>query len=335
MQIGMIGLGKMGGYMVKRLLLKGHECVVYARRQEVLDEFSALGAVATNTYKNFIVKLTKPRVVWLMVPAATVDNLIDELTPLLDEGDILIDGGNSNYKDDIIRSKKLKEKKINYLDIGTSGGIWGFKRGYCMMIGGDEASFSHIEPAIKDLAPGVEAAHKLEERKNIISTAENGYLYCGPAGAGHFVKMIHNGIEYGIMAAYAEGMNILKHANIGQKSHDIDVETAPLANPENFQYNLNLPDIAELWRRGSVISSWLLDLTSAALAESENLEEFSGRVSDSGEGRWAAIAAIEEGVPAPIITTSLYQRFTSQKESEFGDKLLSALRKQFGGHKEK
>jgi len=334
MQIGMIGLGRMGANMVKRLLKGGHQCVVYDRSTKAVEDLVNEGAVGSKSLAEFIEKLTPPRPVWLMIPAAFVDSSIDELLVLIQKNDILIDGGNSYYIDDIRRANELREKGIHYVDVGTSGGVWGLERGYCQMIGGEKEIVAHLDPIFKTLAPGPEAV-SLTPGKSGASTAEQGYLHCGPSGAGHFVKMVHNGIEYGLMAAYAEGLNVLHHANVGKLDHAKDAETTPLRNPDHYQYDFNLADITELWRRGSVVASWLLDLTAAALAEQPQLEKFSGRVSDSGEGRWTVQAAVEEGVPAPVLSAALYQRFSSRGEGDFGSKVLSALRFQFGGHVER
>ena len=334
MQIGMIGLGRMGANMVKRLLKGGHQCVVYDRSAKAVEDLANQGAVGAKSLSEFIEKLTPPRPVWLMIPAAFVDSSIDELLALIQKNDILIDGGNSYYIDDIRRANELREKGIHYVDVGTSGGVWGLERGYCQMIGGEKEIVSHLDPIFKTLAPGPDAV-SLTPGKSGGTTAEQGYLHCGPSGAGHFVKMVHNGIEYGLMAAYAEGLNVLHHANIGKLDHVKDAETTPLRNPDHYQYDFNLADITELWRRGSVVASWLLDLTAAALAEQPQLEKFSGRVSDSGEGRWTVQAAVEEGVPAPVLSAALYQRFSSRGEGDFGNKVLSALRFQFGGHVER
>ncbi len=335
MQIGMIGLGRMGGDMVQRLLRQGHACVVYGRRAEAVEPFVEAGAVGTLSYAEFVARLATPRVIWMMVPAAAVEGVIDTIAPLLEAGDILVDGGNSNYQDDIRRSSTLQAKGIRYLDVGTSGGVWGLERGYCLMIGGELEAVQTLDPVFRALAPGSNAAQPTPGRSQGSSTAEQGYLHCGTSGAGHFVKMIHNGIEYGLMAAYAEGFNILKHANVGSRQQERDAETTPLRHPEHFQYNFNLADIAEVWRRGSVIPSWLLDLTAQALNESPELDGYSGRVSDSGEGRWTLSTAIEAGVPTPVLSTALYQRFSSRGEAGFADQLLSAMRYHFGGHVEK
>ena len=334
MQIGMIGLGRMGANMVKRLIKGGHQCVVYDRNTKAVEDLAGAGAIGANSLPEFIKKLQPPRPIWLMIPAAFVDASINELIALIQKDDILIDGGNSYYIDDIRRANELREKGIHYVDVGTSGGVWGLERGYCQMIGGEKDIVAHLDPIFKTLAPGQESVAATPGRNNN-STADQGYLHCGPSGAGHFVKMIHNGIEYGLMAAYAEGLNVLHHANIGKLDHAKDAETTPLRNPDHYQYDFNLADITELWRRGSVVASWLLDLTAVALAEQPQLEKFSGRVSDSGEGRWTIQAAIEEGVPAPVLSAALYQRFSSRGEGDFGNKVLSALRFQFGGHVER
>ncbi len=335
MQLGMIGLGRMGANMVRRLIGGGHECVVFDMSPKAVAELAKDQAVGASSMADFVAKLSKPRAIWLMVPAAVVDKAIADLLPLLAKGDVLIDGGNSYYVDDIRRAKELAAKGIHYVDVGTSGGVWGLERGYCMMIGGEEAIVKRLDPILKRLAPGRGDVPRTPGRGNAGGTSEEGYLHCGPNGAGHFVKMVHNGIEYGLMAAYAEGLNILKHANVGKNGREVDAETTPLRNPEHYQYDLNIPEIAEVWRRGSVVASWLLDLTASALIESPDLGEFSGRVSDSGEGRWTILAAIDEGVPAEVLTASLYERFSSRGEAEFQNKLLSAMRFQFGGHHEK
>jgi 6-phosphogluconate dehydrogenase len=334
MQIGMIGLGRMGANMVRRLLKGGHQCVVFDRSPKVVQELVEEKAVGSSSLADFVKKLTKPRVVWLMVPAAVVDKTIADLLPSLEAGDILIDGGNSYYIDDIRRAKELAPKGIHYVDVGTSGGVWGLERGYCMMIGGENTVVKHLDPIFARLAPGPGDIPRTPGREKA-GTAELGYLHCGPNGAGHFVKMVHNGIEYGIMAAYAEGLSVLRAANIGKQKHEIDAETTPLRDPEHYQYDLNLPDITEVWRRGSVIASWLLDLTASALIKNPDLANFSGRVSDSGEGRWTIKAAIDEAVPAHVLTAALYERFSSRGEADFADKLLSAMRYEFGGHLEK
>jgi len=335
MQLGMIGLGRMGANMVRRLLRAGHQCVVYDRSPQTVEELVKEKAVGASSLQAFLKRLDKPRAVWLMVPAAVVDATIADLLPHLEPGDILIDGGNSYYVDDIRRAKELAAKQIHYVDVGTSGGVWGLERGYCMMIGGPDQTVRRLDPVFKTLAPGVSDIPHTPGRERIGGTAEQGYLHCGPSGAGHFVKMVHNGIEYGVMAAYAEGLGVLRGANIGKHAHEIDAETTPLRDPEHYQYDLNLRDIAEVWRRGSVIASWLLDLTAAALVEDAGLGKFAGRVSDSGEGRWTIKAAIDEAVPVPVLTTALYERFSSRGEADFQDKLLSAMRFQFGGHVEK
>ena len=335
MQMGMIGLGRMGANMVRRLLRGGHHCVVFDRSQKAVDELVQEKAVGAASLADLVQKLEKPRALWLMVPAAVVDQTISELAPHLEKGDILIDGGNSYYIDDIRRAKELASKGIHYVDVGTSGGVWGLERGYCMMIGGETGVVNLLDPIFKRLAPGTGDIPKTPGRENIAGTAEQGYLHCGPNGAGHFVKMVHNGIEYGMMAAYAEGLGVLRQANVGKQKAVIDAETTPLRDPEHYQYELNLRDIAEVWRRGSVVASWLLDLTAAALVEDPALAKFAGRVSDSGEGRWTIKAAIDEGVPVPVLSASLYQRFSSRGDADYEDKLLSAMRYQFGGHLEK
>ncbi|MEN8107139.1 MAG: phosphogluconate dehydrogenase (NAD(+)-dependent, decarboxylating) [Pseudomonadota bacterium] len=335
MQLGMIGLGRMGANMVQRLMRAGHECVVFDRDTDAVKALAAEGATGTTDLDEFIAALAAPRAIWLMVPAAVADDVIDDLSGRLDTGDILIDGGNSYYRDDISRAASLRERGIHYLDVGTSGGVWGLERGYCLMIGGETETVNHLEPLFATLAPGIGEIPRTPGHNGEPSTAEQGYLHCGPAGAGHFVKMVHNGIEYGLMAAYAEGLNILEHANVGSAEHALDAETSPLRNPEAFRYDIDLPAVTELWRRGSVISSWLLDLTAEALHKSPQLSEFGGRVSDSGEGRWTSIAAIESGAPARVLTTALYDRFSSRGEGDFADKVLSAMRFGFGGHHEK
>ncbi|MDB5291534.1 MAG: 6-phosphogluconate dehydrogenase, decarboxylating [Phycisphaerales bacterium] len=335
MQIGMIGLGRMGANMVRRLLKGGHQCVVYDRSPDAVKEMAAAGAVGTASLAAFVKSLAKPRAVWLMVPAAVVDATIHDLLDQLESGDVIIDGGNSYYVDDIRRAKALLPKQIHYVDVGTSGGVWGAERGYCLMIGGETPIVQHLDPIFATLAPGVGEIPRTPGREKVGGTSEKGYLHCGPNGAGHFVKMVHNGIEYGLMAAYAEGFGILREANIGKREQESDAETTPLREPERYHYDFNLGDIAEVWRRGSVIASWLLDLTAASLIEDAELSRFEGRVSDSGEGRWTIAAAIDEAVPAPVLTAALYQRFTSRGEADFQDKLLSAMRFQFGGHKEK
>ena len=335
MQLGMIGLGRMGANMVRRLMRAGHTCVVYDVSQKVVQELAKEGATGASSLDDFVPKLQKPRAVWMMVPAALVDRMIKDLSGKLEKKDILIDGGNSYYRDDIRRGKELKPMGIHYVDVGTSGGVWGLDRGYCQMIGGEETIVKHLDPIFSTLAPPIETAPRTPGREKGGSTAEHGYLHCGPHGAGHFVKMVHNGIEYGLMAAYAEGLNILQQANIGKREHGTDAETSPLRDPEAFQYDLNLPDITELWRRGSVVGSWLLDLTAIALLKSRDLSTFSGSVADSGEGRWTIEAAVDEGVPAPVLTAALFQRFSSRGESDFADKVLSAMRFEFGGHVER
>src|SRR5215475_5918739 len=335
MQLGMVGLGRMGSNMVRRLLRGGHDCVVYNRSPKPVEELVKEKAVGTSSLKDLAGKLKKPRAVWLMVPAATVDSIIGSILPDLDPGDILIDGGNSYYVDDIRRAKELASKQIHYVDVGTSGGIWGLERGYCMMIGGEPNAVKHLDPIFATLAPGMGEIARTRGREKIGGTAEQGYLHCGPNGAGHFVKMVHNGIEYGVMAAYAEGLNVLHNANAGKQQNATDAETTPLRHPEYYQYDFNLRDVAEVWRRGSVIASWLLDLTAAALVQDPGLANFAGRVSDSGEGRWTIKAAIDEAVPTPVLTASLYERFSSRGEADYADKLLSAMRFGFGGHLEK
>jgi len=335
MQLGMIGLGRMGANMVRRLQKNGHQCVVYDRSPESVKQLVGEGATGSTSIDDFIGKLQKPRAIWLMVPAAVVDATIADLAPKLSKDDILIDGGNSYYIDDIRRAKELAPKGIHYVDVGTSGGVWGLERGYCQMIGGEQSTVKHLDPIFKTLAPGRGNVDRTPGRERAPGTAEEGYLHCGPSGAGHFVKMVHNGIEYGLMAAYAEGLNILKHANAGKSHREVDAETTPLRNPEHYQYDFNLADVAEVWRRGSVVASWLLDLTAISLLEQPTLERYSGRVSDSGEGRWTIIAGIESGAPAPVLTESLYERFTSRGENDFASKILSAMRFQFGGHIEK
>jgi len=335
MQLGMIGLGRMGANMVRRLIKGGHQCTVFDMSPKAVQALAAEGAVGAASLADLVGKLAKPRALWLMVPAAVVDRTIADLLPHLEAGDTLIDGGNSYYIDDIRRAQELAPGRIDYVDVGTSGGVWGLDRGYCMMIGGPTPTVQRLDPILRTLAPGIGDVERTPGRDKLPGTAEAGYLHCGPSGAGHFVKMVHNGIEYGIMAAYAEGMNVLRAANIGKKTHDIDAETTPLRNPEHYQFDLNLPDIAEVWRRGSVIASWLLDLTASALVKDPALAQFSGRVSDSGEGRWTIKAAIDEAVPTPVLTTALYERFSSRGEADFQDRLLSAMRFEFGGHIEK
>jgi 6-phosphogluconate dehydrogenase len=336
MQLGMVGLGRMGANMVRRLLKDGHECVVFDMSPKAVSDLTAENAVGSASLADLVKKLRKPRAVWLMVPAAVVDRTIADILPALEPEDILIDGGNSYYIDDIRRAKELAPRRIHYADVGTSGGVWGLERGYCMMIGGEKPVVQHLDPIFATLAPGKGDIPPTPGREKMgAGTAERGYLHCGPNGAGHFVKMVHNGIEYGLMAAYAEGMGILRSANVGKQTHAIDAETTPLREPEHYQYDLNLPDIAELWRRGSVVASWLLDLTANALAKDPELAGFAGRVSDSGEGRWTIKAAIDEAVPAHVLSAALYDRFASRGEAEFANKLLSAMRYEFGGHIEK
>jgi 6-phosphogluconate dehydrogenase len=335
MQLGMIGLGRMGSNMVRRLQRGGHKCVVYDMHPEPVKDLVKEGAEGSASLDEFVKKLAKPRALWLMVPAAVVDSTLEKLVPLLEPGDVVIDGGNSYYVDDIRRAAELQKKGLLYVDVGTSGGVWGLERGYCMMIGGPDDVVKRLDPIFATLAPSVDSAPRTPGRENKGGTAEHGYLHCGPNGAGHFVKMVHNGIEYGIMASYAEGMAILNHANVGKMGQTNDAETTPLGEPKLYQYDFILPDIAEVWRRGSVIASWLLDLTAIALLKDPCLVEFSGRVSDSGEGRWTIKAAIDEAVPAPVLTTALYERFASRGQASFADKLLSAMRYQFGGHVEK
>jgi 6-phosphogluconate dehydrogenase len=335
MQLAMIGLGRMGANMVRRLMRHGHECVAYDRSQDAVKALAAEGAAGASSLADMVGKLAKPRAVWLMVPAAVVDASIAELAPLLERGDMIIDGGNSYYVDDLRRAGELRSKGIEYIDIGVSGGVWGRERGYCMMIGGSESAVTHLDPIFKALAPGVGDIPRTPGRASGRGTAEEGYLRCGSNGAGHFVKMVHNGIEYGLMAAYAEGLGVLQAADSGKRKQVADAETTPLRNPERYQYDFNLGEIAEVWRRGSVIASWLLDLTAAALVKDATLSGFAGRVSDSGEGRWTIKAAIDEAVPTPVLTTALYQRFNSRGDADFQNKLLSALRYEFGGHTEK
>ncbi len=334
MQLGMIGLGRMGSNMVRRLMNGGHSCVVYDRNQDAVKAAVAGGAAGASSLAEFVSKLDKPRAIWLMVPAGVVDASIDDLEPLLEAGDVVIDGGNSYYVDDIRRARRLAKRGIEYVDVGTSGGVWGLERGYCMMIGGSDRTVEHLDPIFKTLAPGLGTIERTPGRDRVGGTAEDGYLHCGRSGAGHFVKMVHNGIEYGIMASYAEGLGILRSANVGREDRPVDAETTPLRDPEDYQYELNLPDIAEVWRRGSVIASWLLDLTASALLKDPDLSNFGGRVADSGEGRWTIKAAIDEAVPAPVLTAALYERFSSRGEAEFQNKLLSAMRYEFGGHVE-
>jgi 6-phosphogluconate dehydrogenase len=335
MQLGMIGLGRMGANMARRLIRNGHECVVFNRSPEAVKQLVQEMAIGATSLEDLVKKLAKPRAIWMMVPAAVVDDTIAGLLPHIDEGDILIDGGNSYYVDDIRRAKELAKRRIHYIDVGTSGGVWGLERGYCLMIGGEREVVQRLDPIFSTLAPGVGAIPSTPGRQKPAGTADRGYLHCGPNGAGHFVKMIHNGIEYGIMAAYAEGLGILRSANVGNQKHGADAETTPLRDPEHYQYDFDLSEIAELWRRGSVIASWLLDLTATALNEDPSLSNFAGRVSDSGEGRWTIKAAIDEAVPIPVLTSALFERFESRGEAGFIDKVMSAMRYQFGGHVEK
>ncbi len=336
MQLAMVGLGRMGANMVKRLVAHGHECVVFDMSAKAVDDLAKQNGVdGASSMEDLIGQLAKPRAIWLMIPAGVVEETIAKIAPHLEAGDILIDGGNSYYIDDIRRAKALAEKGIEYVDVGTSGGVWGEQRGYCMMIGGSEATVKHLDPIFKTIAPGIGTIDRTSGRKEGVGTSEEGYLHCGPNGAGHFTKMVHNGIEYGMMAAYAEGFAVLKAANIGKHLEEIDAETTPLRDPEHYQYDLDIPEISEVWRRGSVIASWLLDLTAAALIEDPSLSKFGGRVSDSGEGRWTIKAGIDEGVPTPVLSSALYARFSSRGNAEFSDKLLSAMRYQFGGHLEK
>jgi 6-phosphogluconate dehydrogenase len=335
MQLGMIGLGRMGANLVRRLMRDGHRTVVYDVNAEAVKALGGEGAVGATTLEDFVQKLEAPRAMWLMLPAAIVQQTLDQLVPLLDAGDAVIDGGNSYYRDDIARAKQLAPKKVHYLDCGTSGGVWGLDRGYCLMIGGEDEVVERLDPIFKTIAPGEGSAEPTPSRTRHGGTAPDGYLHCGPNGAGHFVKMVHNGIEYGMMASIAEGLSIIKHANAGKGSQVADAETTPLRNPEAYQYDIDVAEVAEVWRRGSVVGSWLVDLTANAFAGSPDLDDFAGRVSDSGEGRWTVLAAVDEGVPAPVITASLYERFESRGLGEFTDKILSAMRSEFGGHAEK
>jgi 6-phosphogluconate dehydrogenase len=336
MQIGMIGLGRMGGNMVRRLARNGHRCVVFNRTPAAIKAVVGERVTGSTDVKQLVSQLDKPRAVWVMLPSGEItENAVTELAGLLEPGDTIIDGGNSFYKDDARRAKSLKAKGIHYIDCGTSGGVWGLERGYCQMIGGETDVVKHLDPIFKSLAPGRGTIDRTPGRDKLGGTAEEGYLHCGPSGAGHFVKMVHNGIEYGLMAAYAEGLNILRHANVGKQKQETDAETTPLRNPEHYMYDFNLADVTEVWRRGSVIASWLLDLTAISFAEQPNLDKYSGRVSDSGEGRWTILAGIESGAPSPVLTEALYERFTSRGEADFANKILSAMRFQFGGHLEK
>ena len=335
MQLGMIGLGRMGANMVRRLMNDGHDCVVYDVSKDAVSELEGDGATGSGSLKEFVEKLDTPRAIWMMVPAGYVQDTVDQLAELLEADDVIVDGGNSFYRDDVDRAKQLAPKKIHYVDTGTSGGVWGIDRGYCLMIGGDEEAVKRLDPIFATIAPGVDSAERTPGRKGDPTPSENGYLHCGPTGAGHFVKMVHNGIEYGVMAAYAEGLNVIANADIGVRKQEVDAETAPLHNAKYYSYDIDTTEVAEVWRRGSVIGSWLLDLTAAALLDSPDLEGFGGRVSDSGEGRWTAQAAIDEGIPVGVLSTALFERFTSRGEADFADKLLSAMRSQFGGHEEK
>jgi len=335
MQLGMIGLGRMGANMVRRLMRHGHEAVVFDMSPDAVAQLAGEGAVGGASLEDFVAKLSQPRAVWLMVPAAVVDQTLDTLLPLLAAGDVVVDGGNSSYRDDIRRAERAGAQGVHYVDCGTSGGVWGLERGYAQMIGGDTDAVQRLAPIFRALAPGVEAAERTPGRAGELAAGEEGWLHCGPPGAGHFVKMVHNGIEYGLMQSYAEGMNVLKHANIGKHAQETDAETTPLRDPSHYQYELDVPAVAELWRRGSVVASWLLDLGAQALHESPNLDDYAGRVSDSGEGRWTVQAAVEEGVPAPVLAASLFSRFDSRGEADWGNRVLSAMRKAFGGHLEK
>jgi len=334
MQLGMIGLGRMGANIVRRLMRGGHTCVVFDVNAASIDALAAEGATPAHTLEEFAQKLEKPRAAWIMVPAGVTEQTIEQLTQHMEPGDIIIDGGNSYYRDDVDRAAALKAKGFHLVDCGTSGGVWGLERGYCLMIGGEDQVVQHLDPIWKTIAPGVDSAPRTPGRTGEPTAAEQGYLHCGPNGAGHFVKMVHNGIEYGLMAAYAEGLNIIKHSDVGKHTDQIDAENTPLRDPQYYQYDMDMPAVAEVWRRGSVVASWLLDLTAAALIEDPSLEKFAGRVSDSGEGRWTSIAAIDEAVPSPVISAALFQRFSSRGEALYADKLLSAMRKEFGGHQE-
>ncbi|MGV0990992.1 MAG: phosphogluconate dehydrogenase (NAD(+)-dependent, decarboxylating) [Mycobacterium sp.] len=335
MQLGMVGLGRMGANLVRRLMRDGHRCVVYDVNPDAVTMLEAEGATGASSLEDFVAKLDKPRAMWLMLPAAIVDPTLEKLLPFLEPDDVVIDGGNSYYRDDITRAHHLAEEKIHYVDVGTSGGVWGLERGYCLMIGGEDAVVARLDPIFKTIAPGIGDVEPTPGRTRTDGTAQEGYLHCGPNGAGHFVKMVHNGIEYGMMAAIGEGLSIIKHANVGKQTHTVDAETTPLRDAWAYQYDIDVAEVAEVWRRGSVVSSWLVDLTASALARSPELEEFSGRVSDSGEGRWTVHAAVDEGVPASVITTALYQRFESRDLGDFTAKVLSAMRSEFGGHAEK
>jgi 6-phosphogluconate dehydrogenase len=335
MQLGMIGLGRMGANLVRRLMRDGHHCVAYDRNPDMVKSLEAEGANGANSYEEFVRKLDRPRNIWIMIPAGVVQSVLDPLVPLLDADDIVIDGGNSYYRDDITRAKALQPAGIYYVDIGTSGGVWGLQRGFCLMIGGQAEAVQRLDPIFKTLAPGAGSAEPTPSRTGTGGTAPDGYLYCGPNGAGHFVKMVHNGVEYGMMAAIAEGLSIIKHANVGKGSQAADAETAPLRDPEAYQYDIDVAEVAEVWRRGSVVRSWLVDLVADAFARSPDLDGFAGEVSDSGEGRWTVLASVDEGVPATVITTSLYERFESRRAGEFTAKILSAMRSEFGGHAEK
>ncbi|MFI5630228.1 phosphogluconate dehydrogenase (NAD(+)-dependent, decarboxylating) [Streptomyces sp. NPDC051664] len=335
MQLGMIGLGRMGANLVRRLMRDGHRCVVSDVNAAAVAELAGEGATGAGSLRDFVAKLNKPRVLWLMLPAAIVDSILDQLEPLLEPGDILIDGGNSYYRDDITRAKRLADKSLHHVDCGTSGGVWGLERGYCLMIGGEDEVVAHLDPIFKSIAPGEGSAEPTPRRTRTEGTAPLGYLHCGPNGAGHFVKMVHNGVEYGMMAAIAEGLSIIKRANAGKSRQEVDAETTPLRDPWAYQYDIDVAEVAEVWRRGSVVGSWLVDLIADAFAASPSLDGFAGRVSDSGEGRWTVLAAVDEGVPAPVITTSLYERFESREAGEFTAKILSAMRSEFGGHDER
>jgi 6-phosphogluconate dehydrogenase len=336
MQLGMVGLGRMGANLTRRLMRNGHEVVVYDVNADSVGRLESEGAIGTGSLEDFVNKLAKPRAAWVMVPAAFAEQTTDQLAELMEPGDIVIDGGNSYYRDDVDRAERYGAKGVHFVDVGTSGGVFGLERGFCLMIGGEDDVVKHLDPIFSALAPGVDAAGRTPGRTDAnATTAEQGYLHCGPVGAGHFVKMVHNGIEYGLMAAYAEGLNVLKHANVGSESHEADAETTPLRDPKYYRYDLDIPEITEVWRRGSVVASWLLDLTAAATLEDPSLEAFSGRVSDSGEGRWTVLAAVDEGVPVHVLSAALFDRFESRDEAEFANRILSAMRKQFGGHAEK